>query len=64
MSKKDPYAKFRNKDGIVPGSIGDISMRLGQDVRELIMAGYTDAQIQALLKKREEEQKAREEASE
>ncbi|MFQ5436425.1 MAG: hypothetical protein ACE5FD_16295 [Anaerolineae bacterium] len=32
-----------------PGSIGDISLRLGYDVRDLILSGYSDEQIQGVL---------------
>ncbi len=39
-------AKVASRDGFSPaGSIGDLSARLGYDVRELMMAGYTLQQI-------------------
>ena len=38
------------------GSIGDLSARLGQDVRELMMAGYTDKEIRDMIRKREQQE--------
>ena len=35
--------------GVPPGGIGDISARLGYDVRELLMEGYTMRDIQGVL---------------
>ncbi|MBN2004229.1 MAG: hypothetical protein JXA21_12820 [Anaerolineae bacterium] len=31
----------RNEHGDIPGSIGDLCRRVGYDVRDLIMEGYT-----------------------
>lgn len=44
-----PYVQRRSSTGSPPGSIGDLSIRLGTDVRELLMAGYTLQQIQGVL---------------
>jgi len=44
-----PYLQRRSSTGWPPGSIGDISARIGTDVRELLIAGYTHEQIQAVL---------------
>ncbi len=35
--------------GWPPGSIGDMSVRLGYDVRDLKMAGYSDDEIDQVL---------------
>jgi len=40
-----PYLSRRSVTGWPPGSIGDISTQIGYDVRELIVAGYSDDQI-------------------
>jgi hypothetical protein len=45
-----PYVKRRSSSGWPPGSIGDISARIGTDVRELLIAGYTHEQIQSVLR--------------
>ena len=39
----------RSETGWPPGSIGDISARIGYDVRDLKMAGYSDAEIDEVL---------------
>lgn len=36
--------------GWPPGSVGDVSARIGYDVRDLKMMGYSDEQIQGVLK--------------
>ena len=46
-----PYLSRRSPTGWPPGSIGDISARIGYDVRDLLIAGYTDDQIAGLLRK-------------
>ena len=40
----------RSTTGWPPGSIGDISARIGYDVRDLLIAGYTHDQIAGLLR--------------
>ncbi|MAS94963.1 MAG: hypothetical protein CMO55_17335 [Verrucomicrobiales bacterium] len=40
----------RSPEGSIPGSIGDVSSRLGIDVRELLISGYSHAQIDRVLK--------------
>lgn len=44
-----PYIKRRSVTGWPPGSVGDLSARLGYDWRELKMAGYSDSEIQGVL---------------
>ncbi|MEM9564024.1 MAG: cytochrome P450 [Actinomycetota bacterium] len=39
--------------GVVPGSIGDLSIRLGQDVRELLIDGRELSDIHAMIDERE-----------
>jgi hypothetical protein len=46
-----PYLRRRSSTGWPPGSIGDISARIGTDVRDLLIAGYTDEQIRGLLRR-------------
>lgn len=46
-----PYIQRRSASGWPPGSIGDLSARIGYDVRELLIVGYTDAQIRGLTRK-------------
>jgi hypothetical protein len=46
-----PYLQRRSSTGWPPGSIGDVSARIGYDVRDLLVAGYTDDQIRGLLRK-------------
>jgi hypothetical protein len=46
-----PYLRRRSTTGWPPGSIGDISARIGYDVRDLLVVGYTDDQIRGLLRK-------------
>lgn len=45
-----PYLQRRSSTGWPPGSIGDVSVRIGTDVRELLIAGYTHHQIRGLLR--------------
>jgi hypothetical protein len=45
-----PYLQRRSTTGWPPGSIGDLSVRIGTDVRELLIAGYTDDQIRGVLR--------------
>jgi hypothetical protein len=45
-----PYLRRRSTSGWPPGSIGDISARIGTDVRDLLLVGYTDEQIRGLLR--------------
>jgi hypothetical protein len=44
-----PHAKHSTKQkstsGFPPGSVGDISSQVGYDIRELLMAGFTRAEI-------------------
>ena len=40
-----PYIQRRSVTGWPPGSVGDISARIGYDWRELKMAGYSDREI-------------------
>jgi hypothetical protein len=40
---------YKPDTGFPPGSMVDISMRIGYDVRDLKMAGYSDAQIDRVL---------------
>jgi hypothetical protein len=44
-----PPLERRSITGWPPGSIGDVSARIGYDVRDLILAGYSEDQIQGLL---------------
>jgi hypothetical protein len=39
----------RSVSGWPPGSIGDVTARIGYDVRDLLMAGYSEDQIRGLL---------------
>jgi hypothetical protein len=41
----------RSGTGWPPGSIGDISGRFGTDVRDLLIAGYTDEERRGLLRR-------------
>ena len=45
-------------DGVIPGSIGDLSIRLGQDVRELLMDGKDLSDIHAMIDGREQRRRA------
>ncbi len=49
LVKEVPYLKRRSVTGWPPGSVGDLSARLGTDVRELWMAGYSDSEIYSVL---------------
>lgn len=44
-----PYLQRRSVTGWPPGSVGDVSARLGYDVRDLRMAGYSQADIDSVL---------------
>lgn len=44
-----PYVQRRSVTGWPPGSVGDVSARLGYDVRDLWMMGYSDEEIQSVL---------------
>lgn len=44
-----PYLQRRSATGWPPGSIGDISVRIGTDVRDLLIVGYTLRQIEGVL---------------
>lgn len=39
-----------------PGSIGDLSVQLGQDVRELLMQGYSRDDILSMIAERKRKQ--------
>lgn len=43
----------RSEAGFPRGSIGDLSMRLGQDVRDLLRGGTTLAEIHQMIAERE-----------
>lgn len=45
---RDPANK--SPKGVIAGSIGDVSSRLGIDVRELLASGYSNAQIDRVLR--------------
>ena len=45
LVKDIPYIKRRSVTGWPPGSIGDLSARVGCDVRDLLIAGYTHADL-------------------
>jgi hypothetical protein len=45
-----PYFQRRSITGWPPGSIGDVSARIGTDVRELLKVGYSHEQIGGLLR--------------
>ena len=44
-----PYIKRRSISGWPPGSVGDLSSRIGYDWRELVIYGYSDEQIRGVL---------------
>lgn len=44
-----PYIQRRSVTGWPPASVGDLSARIGCDVRDLWMAGYSDDQIRTVL---------------
>ncbi len=50
---REPAAPPRRHPGVVPGSIGDLSIRLGRDVRELIMDGTDLSEIHAMIAERQ-----------
>ena len=43
LVREIPYFQLRSATGWPPGSIGDVSTRVGCDVRDLLIAGYTTA---------------------
>ena len=45
LVKDIPYIKRRSVSGWPPASVGDVSVRIGCDVRDILMAGYTHAEI-------------------
>ena len=45
--------KINEATGFPHGSIGDMSIRLGQDVRELIISGKSWEEIREMLRKKE-----------
>lgn len=45
MSNKNKPEKDTRDTGFPPGSIGDVSSRIGYDVREFLMAGFTHSEI-------------------
>jgi hypothetical protein len=49
LVKDVPYLERRSVTGWPPGSVGDVSARIGHDVRELIMAGYRWEEIHSVL---------------
>ena len=54
--RKDPYGE-RTETGFPRGSIGDMSVRLGQDVRELIIGGYSWDDVYKMLAEKEKKHK-------
>jgi len=40
----------KTESGFPPGSIGDVSSRIGYDVRDVLMAGFTHAEINEFTK--------------
>ena len=56
MNKKTPSTEptsdqsppKKSKSGFPPGSIGDVSARIGYDVRDILMAGYSHGDIAEL----------------
>ncbi len=49
LVKEVPYLERRSMTGWPPASVGDVSARIGYDVRELIMAGYSWEEIGTVL---------------
>jgi len=45
-----PYVQRRSTTGWPPGSVGDISVRIGTDVRDLLIVGYSHEQTGGLLR--------------
>jgi len=45
LVREIPYTRRRSVTGWPPGSIGDVSARIGCDVRDLLITGYTDADV-------------------
>jgi hypothetical protein len=48
LVRQVPSPQRRSVTGWPPGSIGDVSARIGYDVRDLKMMGYSDDQIQGV----------------
>ena len=44
-----PYLERRSISGWPPGSVGDVSARIGYEVRDLWMAGYDAARIESIV---------------
>jgi hypothetical protein len=49
LVKDVPYLERRSVTGWPPGSVGDVSARIGYDMRELIMAGFSWKEIHSVL---------------
>jgi hypothetical protein len=49
LVKDVPYLDRRSVTGWPPGSVGDVSARIGYDMRELMMAGYSWEEIHSVL---------------
>ena len=49
LVKDLPYLERRSVTGWPPGSVGDVSARIGYDMRELMMAGYSWEEIHSVL---------------
>jgi hypothetical protein len=49
LVKDVPYLERRSVTGWPPGSVGDVSARIGYDMRELIMAGFSWKEIDSVL---------------
>jgi hypothetical protein len=49
LVKDVPYLERRSVTGWPPGSVGDVSARIGYDMRELMMAGYCWEDVHSVL---------------
>jgi hypothetical protein len=49
LVKDAPYLERRSVTGWPPGSVGDVSARIGYDMRELMMAGFSREEIHTVL---------------
>jgi hypothetical protein len=49
LVKDVPYLERRSVTGWPPGSVGDVSARIGYDMRELMIAGYSWKEIHSVL---------------
>jgi hypothetical protein len=45
LARAIPYTRRRSLSGWPPGSVGDLSSRVGEDVRDLKISGYSDREI-------------------